>query len=96
MCDGACDGRVASHEVDALDDDGNPALAAWPGGPIAPFCMGWALRDAPWVVDVVRGANWVAAGQQLGALDSLVEVMSEGVMTVRHEQAAIERERRPT
>ena len=94
ICDGDCDGTVKTHEVEAIDADGNPALCAWPGGPVVSTCMGWVLAGAEWVADVVRAANWVADGQTLGPLDGLTEALADGVMVVRAEQRAIADEER--
>lgn len=107
-CDGTCDGRPGSHDADDvvpvyvgprsdLDiGEGDPALwvdglALWPGGERAPFCGAWSARSS-FLADSMHASRWVAAGQTVGALDSLPPSMAEAVMVAREEWQAISNE----
>ena len=107
-CDGTCDGRPGSHDPDDvvpiyagprsdLDaGEGDPALwvdglALWPAGERGSFCGSWAARSQ-FLADAMHASRWVAAGQMVGALDSLPPSMSEAVMVAREEWGAISNE----
>lgn len=92
-CDGRCDGRPESHDEDdqILDDDGNPALSAWPGGEVSRVCIPWAARAA-WVGAVMRAVSWSNAGQHVGALDAQTPCLADGLLMARGEWSAIQNE----
>lgn len=107
-CDGTCDGRPESHEAEDLGevyvgdpadlerDEGDPALwvpglRLWPAGEMGAFCGSWAARSQ-FLGDAMQASRWVAAGQQLGALDTLPPSMAGAVMVAREEWQAIRNE----
>lgn len=86
----------AGPRSDLDDGPGDPAqwvpgLALWPGGERSTFCGSWAARS-PFLADAMHASRWVAAGQTVGALDTLPPSMSEAVMVAREEWQAISNE----